>query len=192
MVEQVQLREGFRSSLFLSLARILTVVTYAYQHWAISAENKFITKTWRSKKWWSHFGIQNVSGRSRMLSNVIWNRRWRWCTYLTRMAMPKHSMKKMKNLNSQKYEKDMIAMMMETFVLLRKDDTRNFRCIKCEQRNHWTVLTSRFGHMDWVHKKEHLKATSGRLVCYGSLRHGSQEFMLSSGSGVFTNKIARQ
>ena len=26
----------------------------------------------------------------------------------------------MKNLNSKKYEKDMIAMMMETFVLLRK------------------------------------------------------------------------
>ena len=43
------------------------------------------------------------------------------------MAMPKHLMKKMKNVNSQKYEKDMIAMMMETFVLLRKDDTRNFR-----------------------------------------------------------------
>ena len=40
------------------------------------------------------------------------------------------------NVNSKKYEKDMIAMMMETFVLLRKDDTRNFRCIKCEQRNH--------------------------------------------------------
>ena len=30
--------EGFRSS----LARILTVVTYAYQNWARSAENKFV------------------------------------------------------------------------------------------------------------------------------------------------------
>ena len=60
MVEEKSSRnseEGFWSS----LARILTVVTYAYQHWAISAENKFITKTWRSKKWWRHFGIQNVS-----------------------------------------------------------------------------------------------------------------------------------
>ena len=47
MVEQVQQftgpqEEGFRSSLFLSLARILTVVTYAYQNWARSAENKFV------------------------------------------------------------------------------------------------------------------------------------------------------
>ena len=89
---------------------------------------------------------------SRMPSNVIWNRRWRWCTYLTRMAMPKRLMQKMKNVNSKKYEKEMIAMMMKTFVLLGKDDARNFRCIKCEQRNHWTVLTSRFGHMEWVHK----------------------------------------
>ena len=158
MVEQVQLLQEVRGRIsILSLARILTVVTYAYQNWARSAENKFVIHNenveikemvetfWHPEREWAIYS-------SRMPSNVIWNRRWRWCTYLTRMAMPKRLMKKMKNVNSKKYEKEMIAMMMKTFVLLGKDDARNFRCIKCEQRNHWTVLTSRFGHMEWVHK----------------------------------------
>ena len=50
-------------------------------------------------------------------------------------------------------------------------------CINCEERNHWPVLTSRFGHIEWMHKNAHPEASSGRLVCSGSLRHGSQEFM---------------
>ena len=42
------------------------------------------------------------------------------------MAMPKHLMKKMRNVNLQKYEKDVIAMMMEAFVLLRKMTQETF------------------------------------------------------------------
>ena len=43
MVEQVQLLHELSGRIsILSLARILTVVTYAYQNWARSAENKFV------------------------------------------------------------------------------------------------------------------------------------------------------